>query len=492
MIIETVLIADLVLDPRNARKHDGKNLQAIAESLKQFGQRKPIVVWGETVVAGNGTLVAAKSLGWTEITVARVPDDWTADQVKAYALADNRSAELAEWDEQVLAAQLLELTEAEFDVELLGFEIPAEPLADVVEDEIPDQVEPKAKLGQVWQLGKHRVMCGDSTSVDDVAKLMRGDVADLIHADPPYGMGKEKDGVENDNLYADKLDKFQMQWFQAFRPHVADNAGVYIWGNPEDLWRLWYVGGLKDFERITFRNEIVWEQEGVSWGKDGMSNLRQYANMGERCLFLMLGEQGFNNNSDNYWEGWDSIRFYLNSEMDKLGGRSNWKLALGNQMGSHYFTKSQWTFPTKEAYEKLQQFAKGKGFKREYDELKREYDELKREYDELKREFYSTRTYFDSGHEQMHDIWKYDRVKGDDRQGHATPKPVEMMARVMRSSLPAGGLCVEPFGGSGSTLIGAEQTGRVCYTMELTPAYVDVIIARWEKLTGKQAQLIEG
>jgi len=483
MDIETVNIDELDLDPRNARKHDAKNLKAIADSLEQFGQRKPIVVWGKTVVAGNGTMVAARSLGWTEISVARVPDDWSADQVKAYALADNRSAELAVWDEQVLTEQLKELELAEWDVEALGFDATVEPLQDVVEDELPEVVEPKAKLGQVWQLGKHRVMCGDSTSVDDVAKLMRGDVADLIHADPPYGMGKEKDGVENDNLYSDKLDKFQMQWFQALRPYVADNAGVYIWGNPEDLWRLWYVGGLKDFERITFRNEIVWEQEGVSWGKDGMSNLRQFANMGERCLFLMLGEQGFNNNSDNYWEGWDSIRFYLNSEMDKLGGRSYWKLALGNQMGSHYFTKSQWTFPTKEAYVKLQDFSKGQAFKREYDELKREYDELK-------QQFYSTRTYFDSGHEQMHDIWKYDRVKGNERQGHATPKPVEMMGRVMRSSLHAGGLCVEPFGGSGSTLIGAEKTGRVCYTMELTPAYVDVIIARWEKLTGQTAELI--
>jgi DNA modification methylase len=350
-------------------------------------------------------------------------------------------------------------------------------LQDVVEDEIPEQVEPKSKLGDVWQLGKHRVMCGDSTSVDDVAKLMRGDVANLIHADPPYGMGKEKDGVKNDNLYADKLDKFQMQWFQAFRPHVADNAGVYIWGNAEDLWRLWYLGGLKDFERITFRNEIVWSKyiEG-SMKPTKIEMMRSYVNYTERCLFLMLGEQGFNNNADNYWDGWDSIRNYLNGEMDKCGGRSNWTNALGNQMGGHYFTKSQWTFPTKEAYEKLQQFAEGKGFKREYDELK--------------REFYSTRSFFDNTHDNMTDTWIFPSVKNEDRHGHATPKPVEMMARVMRSSLPDGGLCVEPFGGSGSTLIGAEQTGRVCYTMELTPAYVDVIIARWEKLTGQTAELI--
>jgi hypothetical protein len=300
-------------------------------------------------------------------------------------------------------------------------------------------------------------------------------------------MGKEKDGVENVNLYADKLDKFQMQWFQAFRPHVADNAGVYIWGNPEDLWRLWYVGGLKDFERITFRNEIVWEQEGVSWGKDGMSNLRQYANMGERCLFLMLGEQGFNNNADNYWEGFEPLRSWLSNQRELSGlTTAECNQICGKQnMTQSAFTKGGFRLILEDDYLKLRRATDGKFFAKDYKLLQKEYDLLKQDFD-------LSRTYFDSGHEQMHDIWRYDRVKGDERQGHATPKPVEMMGRVMRSSLPAGGLCVEPFGGSGSTLIGAEQTGRVCYTMELTPAYVDVIIARWEKLTGQTAELIEG
>ena len=90
----------------------------------------------------------------------------------------------------------------------------------------------------------------------------------------------------------------------------------------------------------------------------------------------------------------------------------------------------------------------------------------------------------------MNEVWSFDKVHGEERQGHATPKPVEMMARVMKSSLPKGGLCVEPFGGSGSTLIGAEQTGRICYTMELTPVYVDVIVKRWENLTGQKAELV--
>jgi ParB-like chromosome segregation protein Spo0J len=120
--IENVKIDSLTFDPANARKHDSKNLKAIASSLEKFGQRKPIVVTPDSVVvAGNGTLEAAKSLGWSEIAVARTPIGWTWDQIKAFALADNRTAELAEWDDKVLADQLLELDANGWELEELGF-----------------------------------------------------------------------------------------------------------------------------------------------------------------------------------------------------------------------------------------------------------------------------------------------------------------------------------------------------------------------------------
>ena len=118
-----ISITNLSLDPKNARKHSARNLEAIAASLEKFGQRKPIVVHRGVVLAGNGTLEAAKSLGWTEIDVAEVPDDWDNDTAKAYALADNRTAELAEWDESELAKQLLELQDADWDITEIGFEI---------------------------------------------------------------------------------------------------------------------------------------------------------------------------------------------------------------------------------------------------------------------------------------------------------------------------------------------------------------------------------
>jgi DNA modification methylase len=474
----------LRLLPGNPRRG---NVEAVKRSLDAFGQRKPIVARrsDRVVIAGNHTLQAAQALGWAEVAVVWVDDDDTTS--KAFALADNRTAELGDYDNAALAELIGEV--GSVDPELLeatgwSGDAVAELLAvlepDVLPlvgdpDEVPEQVVGKSVPGDVWLLGPHRVMCGDSTSPTDVEKLMAGKVAVLLHADPPYGMGKENDGVLNDNLYASKLDQFQMEWWAACRRHLSETASAYIWGNAEDLWRLWYVGGLKNSERISFRNEIVWSKPTAQ----GMSSSvhRSYPNGSERCLFLMFGEQQMNVNSDNYWEGWESLRSYLADEMEKCGGSKNWRVALGNQMGGHYFTKSQWAFPTKEAYTKLQSFAKEKAFRREYEELRREYEELR-------REFYSLRAFFDNTHESMTDVWQFNSVSGDERYGHATPKPVEMISRAVKSSAPVGGLVLEPFGGSGSTLIAAHQTNRVSYLMELDPKYVDVICARFQKVTG--------
>ena len=127
MELETVAIESLTLDPNNARKHSKRNLDAIAASLNKFGQRKPIVVHNGVVIAGNGTLEAAKTLKWKEIAISRVPDDWDNDTAKAYALADNRSAELAEWDQIALTNQLADLSEIGWNLDLLGFEKPVLP-----------------------------------------------------------------------------------------------------------------------------------------------------------------------------------------------------------------------------------------------------------------------------------------------------------------------------------------------------------------------------
>jgi DNA modification methylase len=378
MKIELVNIDDLDLDPRNARKHDTKNLKAIADSLELFGQRKPIVVWGRTVVAGNGTMVAARSLGWTEITVARVPDDWTADQVKAYALADNRSAELAEWDEQVLTEQLKELELAEWDLEVLGFDATVEPLQDVIEDELPEVVEPKAKLGDVWQLGKHRVMCGDATDTATVQKLMAGTKANLVLTDPPYGVSYKS----NMRTKSDKFD-------------VLMNDDVIL------------------------KIDSIIEEFSDGW------------------LFV--------------WTSWKVMTKWIDS-LNRFGYPTN--LIIWDK-GGGYIGDLQKTF--------------GDDF-------------------EIALVWHRSKVLTNK---RIGSVWSIGKdFVGD--YAHPTQKPVELSAQAITHTTLANDNVLDLFGGSGSTLIACEQTDRVCFMMELDPKYVDVIIARWEKLTGKQAQLIEG
>ena len=503
MTIEHLATSSLIPYARNAKKHEPAQISKLCGSIREFGFNNPVLIDRDNgIIAGHGRVLAAQSLGLETVPCIRL-GHLTDTQRRAYILADNRLAEIGGgWDEEMLKLELADLAALDVDVAEIGFG--AEDLADLeMEDEaetsdadaeaqIDKAEELRAKWGvepgQLWELGDHRLLCGDSTIPEHVAKLMQGEKAQLIHADPPYGMGKEKDGVENDNLYREELDAFQMAWWRAFRPHAEDNAGAYIWGNAEDLWRLWYCGGLKNSERLTMRNEIVWDKghgQGI-----GSADHRMFPTVSERCLFFMLGEQGFNNNADNYWEGFEKIRLYLDGERKKVGWTNKVVadfFGFHPRMADHWFSKSQWSFPTEDQYKRLQKEAReGNAFKREYDDLKREYDDLKREYDDLKREFYSTRAHFDNTHDNMTDVWRFQRVTGEERHGHATPKPVEMMKRVMLSSLPKGGICVEPFSGSGSTLMGAENTGRKCRAIEISPAYVAVAIQRWADATGKE------
>ena len=483
-------IKDLKSDHKNARKRTDRSAKLIAESLQRYGAARSIVIDEDNrILAGNGTIEGAKAAGIQNIRVIETDGTeiiavkrtgLTEDEKIGLALADNRTSDLSDWDKdmlQQLSAEhdLAPWFDADDLAEILGTveELPAEGLTDA--DDVPEAPEePVTKPGDVWLLGKHRVMCGDSTVITDVERLMAGAKAVLMHADPPYGMGKASDGVANDNLYNDDLDNFQMEWWATFRPFLEDNASAYIWGNAPELWRLWYKAGLGDSEQMELRNQIVWDKKAIP----GMASphLTQFSVASEHCLFFQLGNQLIGSiNTADYWEGWEPLRVYLENEMKSIG----WKVADLNRatdtcMGGHWVTRCQWAFPTAEQYAKIQKAANNQAFKREYDQLKRE-----------------TRSYFDNAHDVMRDVWEFGRVTGKDRHDHATPKPVAMMERVMKSSLPSGGLCVEPFGGSGSTLIGAEKTGRVCYSMELNPVYVDVIVKRWEDFTGKKAILEE-
>jgi len=313
--------------------------------------------------------------------------------------------------------------------------------------------------------------------------------ASLVHADPPYGMNK---GFENDNLHMKDLDRFQMDWWNACRRYIDDNASVYIWGNSEDLWRLWYQGGLKDSERLTFRNEIVWDKYTGNVKPTMIEQQRSYVKYREDCLFFMVGEQGFNNNADNYWEGWEPIRSRLEADCKKMGwGPKDIERICGVGMYSHWFTKSQWGFITQEHYEKLQAAAKSEAFTDNYEVFNEEYEAFKTDYEQLRDAFYETRAYFDNTHDNMTDVWMFPRVLGDDRYGHETPKPVAMIVRVVKSSCKLGGTVYDPFSGTGTTLMAAESTRRKSCAIELDPKYVQVTIERWEQYTGEKAVKVE-
>lgn len=198
MIIEKIPIEKLILDPCNVRKHNEKNLHAIKGSLARFGQTKPIVVNNENIViAGNGTLEAARALGWSEINIVRTT--LAGAEATAYAIADNRTSELASWDMDSLRLQLEGLEGEGFDLSEIGFDVgdwdkKPDDESDKDPDEVPDVDDNPygAQTGDIWQLGNHRLMCGDSTKIEDVEKLMGGEKADMVFTDPPYNHAEKE------------------------------------------------------------------------------------------------------------------------------------------------------------------------------------------------------------------------------------------------------------------------------------------------------------
>lgn len=416
MKLETLAIADLKPDPENARAHDEANLKAIQGSLEQFGQRKPIVISSEAViVAGNGTVEAAKRLGWTEIQAVRVPADWTADQIKAFALADNRTAELATWNQSVLDKQLLELEAAGIDVANFGFEVPDIPLTDVLtfEDEAPElPEEPKTELGQVWQLGPHRLVCGDALDPQVVATALNGERADCVFTDPPYNVAyeggtKDKLTIQNDDMSDGEFSEFLFKFYKAALDNTKDGGPIYVCH--------------ADGSSVAFRNSMTkagWLLKQVLiWVKDS----------------LVLSRQDYNWQHEPIIYGW------------KPGAAHPW-------YGP--FTNTTVLDTPKEEWSKLKK-----------DEL---LDFLTAAFD--------TSTIVREKRPRRNDL-------------HPTMKPIGLIAKLLKNSCVAGDIVLDPFAGSGSTLVTCEQLGLRAAVVELDPRYCDVIIQRWENLTGQKAEL---
>jgi len=472
-------ISDVKVNPNNPRLIKDDKFAKLVQSIKDLPQMlaiRPIVVNTDMIVlGGNMRLKACKEAGLKEVPII-IADNLTEEQQREFLIKDNVSG--GEWDWQMLAN--------DWDVEQLndwGLDIPnfePEQVLEAVEDEfeVPEGgIETDIVLGDLFEIGEHRLLCGDSTDSDAVAKLMDGQKADMAHNDPPYGMKKENEGVLNDNLnYSDLLD-FNREWIALQFTHLKESGSFYCWGIDEPLMDI-YSEILKPYiaeQKATFRNLITWDK-GHGQGQNS-ENTRSYAIADEKCLFAMLGVQGFNNNADNYFEGFESIREYLMTQKNKLGWSVDKIIEItGKSSASHYFSKSQWQFPNKEHYNSIREAAQGDAFQKEYEELKKEYEELKKEY-------YSTRAYFNNVHDNFNNVWKFERhLRNGSEGGHATPKPIPLCERAIKSSCPENGLVLDVFLGSGSTMVAAHQLKRKCYGMELDPKYCQVIVNRMLKL----------
>jgi DNA modification methylase len=371
-------VEDLIPYVNNSRKHSDEQVAQIASSIKEFGWTNPILIDGtNSIIAGHGRLMAARKLKMEEVPTIEL-SHLTDTQRKALVIADNKLALNADWDTTLLTIELDELLKDGFALDILGFN--ADELNALLEPEQVDGLtdedavpevpeEPKTKLGDIYQLGNHRLMCGDSTSIDAVDKLMDGNAVDLIFTDPPYnvsfnGRSGKHDVIKNDNLSESDFAIFIEEVCNTIK--AINPKAYYIWCN-------WNFYGILQ-GKLDYKTCIVWAKNVFGMGNG-------YRHQHEFCLF--------------------------NGKIDEV--------------------------------------------------IKNESD-----------------------------LWE---VKKDHNYVHPTQKPVALSVRAFGNHIKLLNV-LDLFGGSGSTLIGAEQTGRKAFVMELDPKYCDVIVKRWEEFTGKQAVLL--
>lgn len=414
--IEQVAVEKLTFDPSNARNHSDTNLGAIAQSLKQFGQRKPIVVTAENViVAGNGTVEAARMIGITNLDVVRVPASWSADQVKAFALADNRSAELAEWNPEVLSAQLIELEEAGFDVEALGFELQVEePRKEIIEDDVPEVAEQAvSQLGDLWILGNHRLLCGDATNSNAIEKLFGDRKAELCFTSPPYAEQREYNGGK----------KLSTEHLASFISIARDVCQFFVVN----------LG-------IARKNDAL-----VRYWDD-------YISAAEKSGLKLLS-----------WNVWNRQGFA--------------GFSIG-QITAMFAIEHEWIFVFGKNAKDLNRTVSNRGAGEKSTPTNRQKDgSLKTTQDVQIASKRQLGTIYSGG------------VENNPEGNHPATFPIDFPVSYIESMTDVNDYVFEPFAGSGTTLIAAENLERKCLAIELDPSYCDVIIKRWEALTGEKAVL---
>jgi DNA modification methylase len=289
--IEQIQLATLIPYINNSRTHSDEQVAQIAASIKEFGFNNPILVDKDSgIIAGHGRLQAARKLGLTEVPCVRL-EHLTETQRKAYIIADNRLALNAGWDNELLTIELNELLADGFALEILGFDSeelktlldPLEPTEGLVdEDQVPEvPEEPKTKPGDIYQLGRHRLMCGDSTSIDAVEKLMDGQLADIFITDPPYNVayeGKTKEAltIKNDSMGDDQFRQFLRDAFTAADMVMKPGSVFYIWHADSEGYN--FRGACKD-SGWTIRQCLIWQKDTMVMGR------QDYHWKHEPCLY---------------------------------------------------------------------------------------------------------------------------------------------------------------------------------------------------------------
>ncbi len=402
---------------RNARRHSKKQIKQIADSIQRFGFTNPVLVSDEgQIIAGHGRVEAAKLLGLESVPTLRL-SHLSETERRAYVLADNKLALNAGWDTEILAIELQALIDLDFDVTLTGFSLAEVDLTlDLARDSDPDappgpedQVPPFAtaavsRMGDIWELGRHRLICGDARNPEDYARLMRGDVADLVFTDPPY--------------------------------NVPIDGHVSGLGSIQHREFAMGVGEMSSAAFTAFLQETLGAMAGVS--RDGAIAFvcMDWRHMGE---LLSAGERVF-------------------SELKNL---CVWNKTNGG-MGTFYRSKHELVFVFKVGTAPhVNSFGLGEDGR------------------------YRT------------NVWDYPGIsslgsgRGEVLAMHPTVKPTALVADAIRDCSKRGGIVLDGFGGSGTTLIAAETCGRSARLIEFDPLYCDTIVRRFEKLTGKAAKLAQ-
>ena len=477
------------------KQRSAADINKIIKSIKKHGFSFPFFVWAHDdinhVLDGHGRLAALKKMQADGEEIPALPC--------VYVEAENE----AEAKEKLLklnsqyghmtaesVADFLDGMEIELDdlalpdgvLDLSGIAAPEEETEG--DDDAPDvdeDGEPDSQPGEMYELGNSILLCGDSTNPEEVARILGGLKADLVFTDPPYGMKKESDGVANDNLNYDDLLEFNKKWLALAFEHLKENGSLYCWGIDEPLMDIYnYI--LKPKARageITFRNLITWDK-GNGQGQNS-EEYRMFAIADEKCLFVMNGQQNYGRDLSTWYEGFEPFRMLWIDNVKAAGlTLEKAEKIAGSTYASHYGSKSQYSFITAEAWANMKTYCEENNI----DAFKREYEEVKREYEEVKRAWYDTRAYFNNTWDNMNNVWHFAKTSGAEREsagGHATPKPVALCERAIKSSSRERETVLDFFGGSGSTLIAAEKNNRKALLIELEPKWCDVIRKRWTK-----------